>query len=344
MQQEVSVGMAGSGFMAATHLKAYRKLSGVRIGALCNPSGRNLDGDFSKVAGNIGDAEPLRLDMTRIRTCRSFEELLADETLDLIDICTPTSTHPSLVIAALQAGKHVLCEKPLARNSRLAGEMVEAAKNAKGFFMPAMCLRFWPEFAWLKEQICQHTFGRLLDLRLRRVAEPPAWGQTRYFNGELSGGALLDLHIHDVDFILYCLGQPDAVYAQGYTRHSGAIDHVVALFRLPGGIVAHAEGSWCMTPGFGFHMSFTANFENATVDYDLSRGPEALRLFESGKKAAILQVGGEDGYVKELAHMIDSIRAASPPTIVTAEDGLAAVRLCEAEEESIRTGKLVKVY
>src|SRR6058998_1259640 len=106
----INVGIIGLGFMAATHLRAYRQLEGVRIAALCNPSGRNLDGDFRNVAGNVGSNEPFRLDMTKVRATKSLDDLLKDPSIDLIDICAPTAAHRELAIAALQGGKHVLCE------------------------------------------------------------------------------------------------------------------------------------------------------------------------------------------------------------------------------------------
>src|SRR5258708_4271094 len=161
----IRIGIAGLGFMAATHIKAYRQLPAARISALCNPSGRHLDGDFSKVAGNIDTGEPVRLDMTGIHAYRSFDEMLANPEIDLIDICAPTISHPDLAIAALRAGKHVICEKPLARNSALARQIVEAADSARGFFMPAMCVRFWPECAWLKQRIDDRSYGNLLAAR-----------------------------------------------------------------------------------------------------------------------------------------------------------------------------------
>src|SRR4051812_41166653 len=107
----IKVGIVGLGFMAATHLKAYRQLGGMRIGALCSPSGRHLDGDFSTVAGNIGTAEPIKLDMAYVKAYRIFADMLADPEIDMVDICAPTHAHAELAVAALKAGKHVLCEK-----------------------------------------------------------------------------------------------------------------------------------------------------------------------------------------------------------------------------------------
>jgi len=339
----IQVGIVGLGFMAATHIKAYRQIDGIKIAGLCNPSGRHLDGDFSRVAGNVGDNKPVVLDMTGVKATRNFEDILSDPAINLVDICAPTAAHRDLSIAALKAGKHVICEKPLARSSTVAREIVKAAEHAKGFFMPAMCMRFWPGWSWLKDAINDGRYGRVLGARFRRVAEPPAWGQKNFFNGAESGGGLFDLHVHDTDFVQFCFGRPRSVFATGYTKFSGAIDHVLTQYEVASGTSVHAEGSWAMVPGFGFSMSYTVNFEKATADYDLARGDDALKLFEEGKAGRTVPNTGPDGYVLELQHMANAIQSGKPPSIVTPPDALSAVEICEAEEKSVRLRQIVSL-
>jgi predicted dehydrogenase len=88
-------------------------------------------------------------------------------------------------------------------------------------------------------------------------------------------------------------------------------------------------------------MAYTAVFERATVDYDCTRGVEALKLFSQGQPPQTIRCEGADGYVGELTHVVESIQAGKAPTVVTAQDGVSAVELCEAEEQSIKTGQLV---
>lgn len=335
----VNVGVVGLGFMGVTHLRAYQQIPGVRIAAICDAICLPEDGDFSKIKGNVGPADPLKLDMTGVKATRNMEDLLADPAIDLIDLCVPTLAHPKLAVAALKAGKHVVCEKPLARDVAAAREIVTAVDEAKGFFMPAMCIRFWPQWLWVKEAIRTQAYGRVLSARFRRVSEPPRWNPT-FLDGAKSGGALLDLHVHDLDFVQYCFGAPKAVYATGYSLLSGAIDHVLAQYTVECGASVSAEGGWAMSEGFGFNMEYTVVFERGTVDYDLARGAEALKLFQPGQPSQVISLEG-DGYVGELTHMIECIREGHAPTVVTARDAARAIQICEAEEESIRTGKIV---
>ncbi|HBU58541.1 MAG TPA: oxidoreductase [Verrucomicrobiales bacterium] len=340
---QIRVGIVGTGFMAVAHIRAYQQVEGIEIGALCNPSGRNLDGDFSDVHGNVGSDEPVKLDMKNVATYQSLDRLLADDSIDLIDITTPTFLHHEQALEALVSGKHVLCEKPMTRTSQQAREITEAVEKAKGFFMPAMCLRFWPEWKWAKDAIDDNRFGRPLSARFRRVAEAPAWGQNSFLDGKKSGGGLLDLHIHDADFAAYCFGRPSHVYAQGHTKVSGEIDHVLAQYTVDCGATVSAEGSWAMAKGFGFNMAYTVNFENATLDYDLARGDEALKLFEPDKEPQTLKIDAGDGYTGQISHMVESIQSGTTPKVVTAQDGLTSIELCEAAKHSIETGERVRL-
>lgn len=342
-RNSLGVGIVGLGYMAATHLKAYRQLDGYRITAICNPSGRNLDGDFSSAVGKASGEQPLKLDMSQVKPYRNFAEMLADDSVDVVDICAPTHTHPDLAISALKAGKHVICEKPVARTSQLAEEIAKAAHTSSGIFMPAMCLRFWPEWLWLKNAIAGNAYGRVQAVRFRRVAQPPGWGQNFFMNGSLSGGALLDLHIHDVDFVQFCFGPPRHVFSSGFTKVSGAIDHVVTQYQVQSGASVSAEGSWAMTEGFGFNMSYTAIFERATADYDSSRGTDSLKLFEQSKAPQVLQLDTGDGYVGELRHFFECISNRGTSPVVTADDGVCAIRICEAEARSVESGRIEAV-
>ncbi|MCU0784097.1 MAG: Gfo/Idh/MocA family oxidoreductase [Verrucomicrobia bacterium] len=336
--RKVNVAVVGLGFMGVTHIKAYQQIPGARLVAVCDAVRLPVNGVLGGAGGNIGDQNAVNLGRN-LRTYRKFEELLADLDVELIDLCVPTSLHAPQAIAALRAGKHVICEKPLARNPAIAREIVKAAKAAKGFFMPAMCMRFWPGWAWLKELATKKTYGKILAARFRRVSAPPGWSRSTYFKGSDSGGALLDLHIHDTDFVQFLFGRPKSVFSTGLSRFTGAVDHVVTQYQVTGGATVHAEGSWLLMQGF--NMGYTVMFERATADFDLARGADALRLDERGKPSRVVKLKGPDGYSGELRHMIQAIETGKAPTVVTAQDGLSAVEICAAEEKSVKTGRVV---
>jgi len=203
--------------------------------------------------------------------------------------------------------------------------------------MPAMCMRFWPGWSWLKEAVAGRTFGAVRALSLRRLSAKPAWGKA----GTHTGGALLDLHIHDTDFANFLFGRPAAIFSTGTRNDSGEITHVFTQYFYPQGPAVQAEGSWLLPDGF--NMGFTLYCERATADFDLSRGASALRLHEAGGKPRTIKLKNTDGYNEEIAYFVNCVSRGIKPSIVTAQDGLAALEICAAEEKSVRTGAVVKL-
>ena len=335
----VNVGVAGLGFMGVTHLRAYQQIRNARIVAVCDMNRLPENGVLRGVSGNIKKSDDIVLG-PRVKVYRELDELLADGNVELVDICTPTPLHPEQAIAALKAGKHVLCEKPLAQTSAAARKVLTAAKSAKTFLMPAMCMRFWPGWGWLKQAVEEKTYGRVLAASFRRLSEMPAWSRTGTYNAD-PGGALFDLHIHDTDFVNFLFGRPQSVFSNGVIGDKGVINQVVTQYNFPGGPAVCAEGSWLLARGF--KMAFTIQCERATLDFDLARGADALRVDEAGKEARTLKLKGSDGYGGETIYFTGCVARGVQPKVVSAQDAVTALEICEAEEKSVRTGRLVKV-
>ena len=337
--KKVNVAVVGLGFMGVTHLRAYLQVPEANIVAVCDAVRLPVNGVLAGVAGNIKKSDDIHLG-SAVKVFRKLDEVLADPDVNLVDLCTPTPLHPEQAIAALRAGKHVLCEKPLARTSAAALEILEVHQSAPGFLMPAMCMRFWPGWSWLKKMVQEKPYGAILAARFRRMSEMPAWSkQGTYAGGSDLGGALFDLHIHDTDFVQCLFGRPAAVFSTGVIASGGSISHVVTQYIYAGGPPVYAEGSWLLTKGF--EMAYTIHCERATLDFDLARGSEAMRVTESGKEPRIITYDGPDGYTGEVRYAVECALTGNRPAVVTGQDGLMALQICEAEERSIRTGRLV---
>jgi predicted dehydrogenase len=334
--KKINVAVAGLGFMGVTHLRVYQKIRAARITAVCDAVRLPVNGALRGINGNIKNSADVHLG-ARVKVYREFDKLLADRTIDVVDICTPTALHPAQTIAALKAGKHVLCEKPLAQNFAAARKVLKAGAASEKFLMPAMCMRFWPGWSWLKRIAARKIYGEVRAANFRRVTAKPAWGKA----GTHAGGALLDLHIHDTDFVNFLFGRPAAVFSTGVTDAAGDVDHVVTQYIYPGGPVVHAEGSWLLPDGF--NMSFVLHCERATIDFDLSRGNDALRLHESGNKSRTVKLKNADGYGEEIRYFLDCVARGERPVVVTPQDGATALEICAAEEKSVRTGTVVEL-
>src|SRR5512140_1788046 len=168
----VNVAVVGLGFMGVTHLRAYLEAEGARIVAVCDAVRLPVNGVLQGVAGNIKKSDDIDLG-PNVKVYTKLEEVLADPQVQLVDLCTPTPLHPDQAIAALRAGKDVLCEKPLARTSARGREILHAQQTSRGFLMPAMCMRFWPGWSWLKEAVDKQTYGKVYSASFRRLSEAP---------------------------------------------------------------------------------------------------------------------------------------------------------------------------
>jgi predicted dehydrogenase len=334
----MNIGIIGLGMMGRTHYEAYQEI-GASVVAVADQDPKRAAGDLAGTGGNVLQGGLTHLPMEKIRGTTNPAELIAMRDVDIVDVCVPTTQHVDVVIAALRGGKHVLCEKPLARTSSDAERIAAAAREAKGFFMPAMCMRFWPQWAWLKQAVTEKRYGNVVGASFRRLASMP---QGWYRNGAMSGGAALDLHIHDSDFIQYVFGMPKAVSSRGYSKTTGEIDHIATQFVYDDIPLVTAEGGWCFADGYGFTMQYIVNFENATADYDLAR-EQPLRLSKGGQTEAI-DAGSGFGYAAELRYFIDCVTNGQKPTVVTADDAVRSIKLVEAEVKSARgSGELVRL-
>ncbi len=331
---KVKVGVVGLGMMGFTHLDAYAEMADVEVIALADSNAKRLNGE-ERPGGNIQGQARGGFDFSKVKKYTTAQELINDPEVQVVDICVPTPGHLPWCEAAFKNKKHVLVEKPLARTAADAQKIVDMAAAAGVFAMPAHCMRFWPGWTWLKETVSSAKYGKVLSASFKRAASHPGGGF--YQDGAACGGAALDLHIHDADFVLHLFGMPVSVSSVGYSNISGEPDHLFTQYHFPNGPVVTAEGSWAMTVGYPFCMQYTVNFEKATAVFDIS-AENPLRLFEAGKEPQAIALPKGMGYTAEIAYFIQCVKAGQAPSIVTLADGANAIRLVEAEVCSVKAG------
>jgi len=338
-----NVGIIGIGFMGNMHFGVYKASDKARVVAIADIDEKKLAGDWSAIAGNIGDPSAKSVDLTGISTYRDPEDLIADPNVEVIDVCTPPRSHARWVIAALDEGKSVICEKPIALSLEDAQKMIVAAEGSDGNLYVAHCIRFWPEYAAAKRIIDEGEYGKVNSATFRRVGATPTWGWQNWFlDPERSGGAITDLHIHDVDFINYVFGIPKAVFARGVVGaiSENGIDQIIAEFIYDDGPVVSAEGTWFSGKNAPFSMTFTIELEGATLDFSAGN---PLTVYPKDGEANVVEVGEGDGYSLEIEHFLDCIAAGKPSEIISPEDAAAALRVIEAEKESVKTGQVIEI-
>jgi 1,5-anhydro-D-fructose reductase (1,5-anhydro-D-mannitol-forming) len=335
------IGIIGLGFMGKMHFRCWKTISEVQIVAICDIDPAKFASPAGKV-GNISGAEQ-PLDFSGVEFFTAAEEMFAKMRLDAVSITLPTFLHAEYSRMALKAGVNVLCEKPMALDVAECEGMVAAAHENGKKLQIGHCIRFWPEYTKAKEMIDSGQYGKVLAATFQRLSLSPIWGWKNWMmDGAKSGGANLDLHIHDSDFIQYVFGIPESVFTRGAKGPSGEFDHVATSYIYPDNKVITAEGGWVMAPGFGFEMSFNIVLEKATLVYDGTRTP-VFKVCPAEGEVFTPPVDAGDAYELEIRHFANILLGKDVSNILTPEQSSDSVKLVLAEKMSAATGKVVKL-
>jgi predicted dehydrogenase len=250
-----------------------------------------------------------------------YRALIAAPDLDAIDICLPTRMHPWTAIAALEAGKHVICEKPLALNLLECGRILEAARSSNRIFMVAHVVRFFPAYRLLAQAIRDRQFGQLLSIRFKRSSGIPGWSNW-LANRTESGGAILDLLIHDFDQSVWLLGMPNWVSAEPIESENTVrclLQYDLSSSRQA--CTVRVEGGW-FAGECPFAMSFHAQFTHASMIYR-----DNQLTVESGSNSTPVPLPEVDPYAEQLRYFLNCCRNHSEPVEGFAHAGADAVNL-----------------
>jgi predicted dehydrogenase len=348
MGKKVRVGIIGLGFMGTTHFGIHHELGKSIVAAVADVDERKLSGDWSSVVGNIGGGDNSKpVDLSDIKTYCDAMDLIADPDIDMVDICLPTYLHEKYVLAALKNNKHVLCEKPVGLNFQEAVRITEAAEKSEKYFSNGLCVRYWPEYRHAWEIYNSGRIGKMLSATFKRVSpsiQGNSW-QDWFMKDDLSGSALVDLHLHDTDLVRYFFGRPVSVtsFGLGAFRSDKGIDHVFTNYSFNDGTLVMTEGGWAASKNTPFEMSFQIVCEKATIRFSES-GYKILwedgRIDEPKPASVLLPTG----WHVELDYFLTSVLDGTKPDkyLSTGEmrDSLAII---EAEQLSIREKREVTV-
>ncbi len=324
----IRVGVVGTGFIGETHLAAWTA-EGVTV--------------------LVHDVDPERAaalaDRHGARVAASLDELLAS--VDVVDVCTPTHLHAEVAIAAARAGCHVICEKPMARTLADAQAMLAAAREAGVRLFVAHVVRFFPEYVAARMAVLDGAIGDPAVLRLTRASFRPRQPAGHwFFDHAKSGGIVLDLMIHDLDYARWVAGDVVAVHCRSArtARPDLGVDHAVAILTHRSGAISHVSASWAYAPPT-FRTAFEIAGSRGLIEQDSATtspvAPSLLAGAASGGPTALADTSlAGDPFRLELAEFAAAIRDGTEARIGEA-DGLEALRIALAADESARTGVVV---
>lgn len=330
-----SVAILGAGMMGTVHARVYKNEGSVERISIVEPVEERAEA-LSRMTG------------ARVR---KFEEVLEDESVDIVDVCTPTFSHKRLVLEALAAGKHVFCEKPVALSTEDARAMRDAAAASGKKFMVGHVVRFFQEYSDVLAMAASGGIGELVMARLYRGGSFPAHGIDNWFADiDRSGGVFVDLSIHDFDFLRVLFGPVESVEARSVMLSSrvkkNSFDHAVAILKFASGALAHVEGSWAepagMPVGFGTSYEFVGTKGMLTNSYERTT---TVRLqTASGGKPKYSQENPQfvNPYAKEIGAFIEAIdRDGEVP--VDGEQALQSLRVALAANLSAKLSRPVQL-
>lgn len=303
----VKIGILGCNYMGKMHADCYRFMENVEVVAVADLNEETA----RKVAKEHG-----------AKVYTDSDKLIEECELDALDICLPTFLHTQYAVKAMERGvKYVFIEKPVALNEEECEKLLQKQEETGAQVQVGQVIRFWDEYAYLKELVDNKTYGEVVNASFKRISPSPTWSRNNWMNNsKLSGGAIVDLHIHDIDYMLYLFGEPK--------KHShiknvrGEHNSYITTICDYGEFVVSVEGTWYLPPSYPFNMYYRVVFEKAVVEYD--KGKVTVYETEGSFTPAIQKnelaqgafAGGNiselNGYYNELKYFTDQIKKKEP--------------------------------
>ncbi len=297
---KLKVAEIGMGGISGAHVPSWNRMEDVELVAICDIRPEMMD----------------RYDgQTTARKYTDFDEMLESEEIDVLDITLPTYMHADYAVKALSRGIHVVSEKPISLRREDVARVYEAAEKNGKCFMVAHVLRFWPEYVYLKDCIDSGRYGKLVSGTMTRIGGIPVASWDGWMQDpERSGMVPFDLHIHDLDFLVYTLGKPEVEHI------FHGMDYMHTVYRY-GDVRIACESAWFHAP-VQFAATFRMQFEKAVLEFNGG----SLKIYKNDWTISDLNMASSieegcyvpqsDGYFNELRYFIDCVKDGMKPEVI----------------------------
>lgn len=323
------IALAGAGTLGGDHARNFASIDGCQVAVVFDVVRQNAEALAAEVGAQVAADE---------------DRLWADD-IDVVVVTTPTPFHADYCVKAAKAGKHIFCEKPLARTLEQGEKVLEAVRDAGVTMMVGHVLRWFDPYARARDLVRQGAVGEVGMIRLSRINTLPGGPQSWFARYDWSGGVILDMSVHDLDWLLWTFGPAEKVYARGLYDRLPNMDYALMTIRLECGAIAHVEGSWA---DLGmFRTSFEIAGSGGLIEHDSTRNitltvqsREAAEEMEAVQRPS--SPAPKSPYLLEDEHFIHCLETGEAP-MVTLDEAFEAMRLALACCQSAETGELVKL-
>lgn len=317
--------MVGNGFIGGVHREGYRLLkeegSDVFLGAIC---------DIRKEKLEENDGAEVFTDLD--------EMLKAHSDADFVDLCIPTSMHAEFSIKCMQAGFHVLCEKPMALTEEECDRMIECAGRTGKKLMVAHCCRFANDMQVTRQFILNRKFGNPVSAFFTSTGDRPDWGWDNWFlDKNRSGGCMLDLQAHNIDLINWYFGMPKEVSTVAVERHDGeGFESVSANHIYDNGLYVHSWCDWGLPVNKHLFRSMRINFEGGYLFNERGSRHVLVAVDNKGKEYDLSDQGNLSSSTahNEIEYFCNAIKTNQPVRMCKPEDSKKVVTIMRAQEAS----------
>jgi len=330
-------GLVGLGGLGKKHLGNMIAMSDkVELVALCDVD----EGKVLETAKTNLGAIKTDIDFSKYNFYTDAEEMMDKEDLDFVICALPTYLHKKYAVMAMEKGLHVFSEKPMARWSEEASEMIEVSKKTGKKLMIGQCLRFNNTYKILKEYYENGKLGKLLRANFHRFSVVPVWGWDHWYEDyEKSGCAAMDLHVHDVDLVNWIFGKPIKVSSIA-THDRTKFDSISTRCFYDGGLCITADCDWGFSDSFGFRRGYVANFEKGALEM---KDSGEVVISPQNDEAYTVPLDVVDPYVAEMKDFIDAIENDREIEILAPQSTKQTLDIVLAEIKSAETGSDVEL-
>lgn len=311
------IGLIGAGYMGRQHARALTQVPGADL--VCIAGAEAQSSRAAELANACG------------ASATDLETMLADDTIDAVIITTPTATHADLACAALRAGKHVLCETPLAADAATAREMLAAAEESERMLQVALVGRFADPGAWVRQHVRDGTIGAPERVSTYRRAPGTS--------GAHHGDVLEEILLFDLDWVRWTLGDPARIEAQAFAGDDDRLDHAAVRLTYDD-LVVRLEGSYLEPVGHPMAVGAEVRGTDGWIAIDLrlpGDGPPSVdRRIESstGETQRDTTLGAEP-VSAEVAHFIAVLRGEADGGLLHAREAVASLELLDAARAAV---------